>query len=53
MKLTLMVTIDEDGFYIGQFKEIPQVISEGETEEELIENIHDALSLHFEYIGFV
>lgn len=50
MTLTIMVTIDEDGFYIGQLKEFPEVISEGETEVELLENIQDALTLHLEYL---
>lgn len=50
MKITLKITIEEDGFYIGQLKEFPEVITEGKTEAELIENIKDALSLHFEYL---
>lgn len=50
MKITLMVTKDEEGFFIGQLKEFPQVISEGDTEETLVESIKDALSLHLDYL---
>ena len=35
----------EDGWFIGRLKEIPSVFSQGETLEELEENIRDAYQL--------
>ena len=41
---TLEYWID-DGWYVGKIKEIPEVLSEGETLEELKENIQDAYKM--------
>ena len=41
---TLEYWID-DGWYVGRLKEIPGVFSQGETLNELEENIKDAYSL--------
>ncbi|WP_341328067.1 type II toxin-antitoxin system HicB family antitoxin [Methylotuvimicrobium sp. KM2] len=38
----------DDGWYIGKLKEIPGVFSQGETLEELEENIEDAYKLLME-----
>ena len=38
----------EDGWFIGRMKEIPSVFSQGETMEELEENIRDAYELMLE-----
>ena len=38
----------EDGWFIGRLKEIPSVFSQGETMEELEENIRDAYELMLE-----
>ena len=35
----------DDGWYIGKLREIPGIFSQGETFEELIENIKDAFKL--------
>lgn len=35
----------DDGWYVGKLKEIPGVFSQGETLEELEENIEDAYKL--------
>ena len=43
-KFTLEYWIDE-GWYVGRLKEIPGVFSQGETLEELKENIIDAYNL--------
>ena len=32
----------DDGWYVGRFKEVPGVFSQGETLDELKENIADA-----------
>ena len=38
----------DDGWYIGKLKEVPGVFSQGETLEELEENIRDAYQLMME-----
>jgi len=38
----------EDGWYIGRLKEVPGVFSQGETLNELEENIKDAYELMME-----
>jgi len=35
----------DDGWYIGKLKEVPNVFSQGETLQELEENIRDAYQL--------
>ncbi len=35
----------DDGWYVGRLREVPGVFSQGETMEELMENIQDACSL--------
>jgi predicted RNase H-like HicB family nuclease len=46
-KFTLEYWID-DGWYVGKLKEVPGVFSQGESLEELEENIRDAYSLMIE-----
>jgi predicted RNase H-like HicB family nuclease len=36
---------EDDGWYVGKLKEVPGVFSQGETLEELEENIADAYRL--------
>jgi len=38
----------DDGWYVGKLREIPGVFSQGETLEELEENIEDAYKLLME-----
>ena len=45
--LTLQYWTD-DGWFIGRLKEVPSVFSQGETMEELEENILDAYELILE-----
>lgn len=44
---TLEYWIDND-WYVGRLKEVPGVFSQGQTLEELKENIHDAYNLMIE-----
>lgn len=44
VKLTLEYWIDDE-WYVGQLREVPGVFSQGETLEELEENIRDAYRL--------
>jgi len=48
MKYTLVVKQGQDGFLIGQLKEIPAVFTQGLTISELKENIADVLELYLE-----
>ena len=48
MKLTLIIEEGNNGFYIGQIKEVPGVLTQGSTIAEVKENIVDALELYFE-----
>ncbi len=47
MTLTVLIIKGKEGL-IGTIKEIPAVITQGETREELMENIKDALELYLE-----
>jgi len=48
--LTLEYWLDE-GWYVGQLREVPGVFSQGETLIELEENIRDAFELVLEDSG--
>ncbi|MEW6026976.1 MAG: type II toxin-antitoxin system HicB family antitoxin [Planctomycetota bacterium] len=37
----------DDGWYVGRLKEVPGVFSQGETLEELSQNIRDAYHLMY------
>jgi predicted RNase H-like HicB family nuclease len=47
MKLTIVISKGEE-FFIGMIKEIPAVLSQGETIEKAKENVLDALNLYLE-----
>ncbi|MGB3080942.1 MAG: type II toxin-antitoxin system HicB family antitoxin [Saprospiraceae bacterium] len=47
MRFTAIIERDEDGIYVGQIEEVPAAISQGQTLEELRENLQDALELIF------
>ncbi len=47
MKLTIVISKGEE-FFIGTIKEIPAVLTQGETVEETKENVLDALQLYLE-----
>ena len=47
MKLTIVVA-KGDEYCVGTIKEIPAVISQGQTVEEAKENVLDALKLYLE-----
>ena len=50
-RFTLEYWID-DNWYVGRLKEVPGVFSQGESLEELEENIRDAYHLMTEEKGF-
>ncbi len=47
MKLTMVISKSED-FFIGKIKEIPAVLTQGESIEETKTNVLDALQLYLE-----
>lgn len=47
MKLTIVISKGEE-FFIGSIKEIPAVLTQGNTVEETKENVLDALELYLE-----
>lgn len=47
MKLTISITKGEE-FYVATIKEIPAVLTQGETVEEARANVLDALALYLE-----
>ena len=48
MKYTLVIKQGQDGYLIGQLKELPAVFTQGLTISELKENIAEVLELYFE-----
>jgi predicted RNase H-like HicB family nuclease len=48
MKFTAIIEQGENGWLIGQIAEAPAAISQGETVDELKENLLDALRLILE-----
>jgi predicted RNase H-like HicB family nuclease len=49
-EFTIYITKEEEGGFSGQCAELPGAISQGETIEELKENMKDAISLIVESI---
>jgi predicted RNase H-like HicB family nuclease len=47
-KYTVVVEQDEDGLYIASVPLLPGCYTQGETYEEALENIKDAIKLHIE-----
>jgi predicted RNase H-like HicB family nuclease len=45
MKFTAIIEKGENGWFVGQVKELPAAVSQGKTVEELKENHVDALNL--------
>ena len=48
MKLTAIIEQGENGWLVGQIEEIPAVLSQGNTTEELKANLIDALHLYLD-----
>jgi len=47
-KFTVVVEQDEDGLYVASVPLLPGCYTQGDTYEEALENIKDALRLHIE-----
>jgi len=50
MKKTFHVIIeqDEDGIYVGRVPQLPGCVSQGDTLDELIKNMKEAIELYLE-----
>ena len=48
LSLTAIIKLSKSGKYIGQLQEFPEVLSQGDTEAELLENLQDAFLLLME-----
>ncbi len=48
MKLTALIEKSEDGWFVGQLEELPEVLSQGKTIPELKENLREAFNLLLE-----
>jgi len=45
MKLTALIEKSDDGWFVGQLEELPEVLSQGKTITELKSNLLEALNL--------
>ncbi len=45
MKLTALIEKSDDGWFVGQLEELPEILSQGKTISELKANLLDALNL--------
>lgn len=43
MEYTTIIQKTEDGWYVGQCEQIPEAVSQGETLEELLENMKSCI----------
>ena len=48
MDYTAIITKTKSGHYIAQCKELPEALTQGNTEEEALENLQDAIDLILE-----
>jgi len=48
MKLTVTLDCDEDGVWVVECPSIPGCVSQGQTREEALENIRDAIAACFQ-----
>lgn len=48
MKYRVLIEQDEDGVFIAEAPSLPGCISQGQTREEAVENIREAIALYLE-----
>lgn len=48
MKYRVLIEQDEDGVYVAEAPTLPGCISQGETREEAIENVREAITAYLE-----
>jgi predicted RNase H-like HicB family nuclease len=47
---TVLLYPDEDGYIIAEVPSLPGCLSQGETREEALQNIQEAIALHIEVL---
>jgi len=47
IEFNAIIEKSDDGWYVGQLEELPEVISQGKTVQELKQNLQDAFDLVF------
>lgn len=48
MRYQVKITQDEDGVYVAEVPALPGCVSDGDTREEAIANVREAIALHVE-----
>ncbi len=46
----VLIFQDEDGYFVAEVPSLPGCISQGETRDQVIENIKEAIALHIEVL---
>jgi len=48
MKHRVLIEQDEDGIYVAEVPSLPGCISQGQTREEAVENVREAIAAYLE-----
>jgi predicted RNase H-like HicB family nuclease len=48
MKYRVLIEQDEDGVYVAEVPALPGCISQGQTREEAVENVREAIAAYLE-----
>ena len=51
MKYRVLIEPDEDGVFVAEVPSLPGCISQGQTREQAIENIKEAIALYLESLA--
>ncbi|MBA3248411.1 MAG: type II toxin-antitoxin system HicB family antitoxin [Pyrinomonadaceae bacterium] len=51
MKYRVLIEPDEDGVYVAEVPALPGCISQGQTREEAVENIKEAIAAYLESLA--
>lgn len=51
MKYRVLIEQDEDGVFVAEVPSLPGCISQGETRDQAIENIKEAITLYLESLA--
>jgi predicted RNase H-like HicB family nuclease len=51
MKYRVLIEQDEDGVFVAEVPSLPGCISQGETREQAVKNIREAIALYLESLA--
>ena len=51
MKYRVLIEQDEDGVFVAEVPSLPGCISQGDTREQAVENIKEAIALYLESLA--